>query len=116
MLNARHALVVSKSSGLRGHSFEARLNVSVVMECVACRGTDCPCILNRSPAGETNSSRLLDLLDQRASAIDGADPYPLGGEMQDLLDGKQWIEDSAIRSRELGQVRHIEMFSIPRGK
>ncbi len=54
-----------------------------------------------------------DLLDRRASGIDGADPHPLVEKMQDVLDSKQWIERSDLRVRELGQVQHVEAFIVP---
>lgn len=54
-----------------------------------------------------------DLLDRRASGIDGADPHPLVEKMQEVLDSKQWIERSDLRVRELGQVQHVEVFIVP---
>lgn len=63
---------------------------------------------------DSTRSATSDLLDRRASGLDGTDPHPLIGDMQEVLDSQQWIKRSAVRVRELGQVQHAEVFIIPR--
>ncbi|GAB3621434.1 cation diffusion facilitator family transporter [Glutamicibacter endophyticus] len=64
--------------------------------------------------GWTNTkSAVVDLLDRRATSFDGTDPHPLITAMEAQLKTYGWIEDFAIRARELGQVMHIEAFVVP---
>ena len=62
---------------------------------------------------DSTRSATSDLLDRRASGVDGTDPHPLTPEITQVLAGFDWIKESAVRARELGQVQHVEVFVVP---
>lgn len=57
---------------------------------------------------------ILDLIDQRARSHDDKDVHPLAGQVVRLLDALPWVEASAVRVRDMGQVFHVEAFVVPR--
>lgn len=59
-------------------------------------------------------SAVRDLMDQRARSTDEKDVHPLGARVVELLDALPWVSRSAVRTRDMGQVFHIEVFVIPR--
>ena len=64
--------------------------------------------------GWTNTkAATVDLLDRRATGLDGEDPHPLVNEMDDYLEAMDWVDQAAVRVRELGQVMHVEAFIVP---
>ncbi|WP_127793856.1 cation diffusion facilitator family transporter [Agromyces sp. LHK192] len=65
--------------------------------------------------GYRNSrAAVLDLIDQRARTHDDASPHPLLDRIVDRVDREPWVERSAVRMRDLGQVFHVEAFVVPR--
>ncbi|MFR0638865.1 cation diffusion facilitator family transporter [Arthrobacter sp. LS16] len=62
---------------------------------------------------DSTRSSTSDLLDSRASDLDGTDPHPLVSRIEEQLARMNWVEESAVRARELGQVQHIEVFVVP---
>lgn len=60
-------------------------------------------------------SALQDLMDRRARAVDDRRPHPLAGEILSALRALDWVDDAAIRLRDLGQVFHVEAFVRPCG-
>lgn len=65
--------------------------------------------------GYRNSrSAVLDLIDQRARTYDDEERHPLHGRIIAALDAQPWVEASAVRIRDMGQVFHIEAFVVPR--
>lgn len=57
---------------------------------------------------------VLDLMDQRAQTYDDKDPHPLASQIAQLARSRPWVEDAGVRTRDQGQVFHIETFVIPR--
>lgn len=62
---------------------------------------------------DSTRSATSDLLDRRASGVDGTDPHPLAPKITHVLAEFDWIKESAVRARELGQVQHLEVFVVP---
>lgn len=63
---------------------------------------------------DNTRSAITDLLDRRSTGLDGTDPHPLVTRIEDQMTHLDWVKESAVRSRELGQVQHIEVFVVPR--
>ncbi|GAA1521918.1 cation diffusion facilitator family transporter [Agromyces terreus] len=59
---------------------------------------------------------VLDLIDQRARRYDDAAPHPLIGRIVAELDHEPWVDRSAVRMRDMGQVFHVEAFVVPTGR
>jgi cation diffusion facilitator family transporter len=55
-----------------------------------------------------------DLLDGRPRRHDEKDVHPLVGEVHETVAGLDWIEQAAIRTRELGHVFSVEVLAVPR--
>lgn len=58
-------------------------------------------------------SAVADLMDRRARTYDDKDPHPLIQEITTYLRSLDWVEDAAVRIRDLGQVFHVEAFVKP---
>ena len=54
-----------------------------------------------------------DLLDSRATTVDGKHPHPLIDTMAELVRHEPWVDDAAVRIRDMGRVFHAES-STPR--
>lgn len=64
--------------------------------------------------GWTNTRvAVVDLLDRRSTLYDGTDPHPLQTQVEERLQGQDWVREVAVRMRELGQVLHVEAFVVP---
>ncbi len=57
-----------------------------------------------------------DLMDQRARTYDGKEPHPLASEIVETMRTLPWVSDAAVRLRDQGQVFHVEVFVVPRGR
>jgi len=57
---------------------------------------------------------VFDLMDQRAKTYDDKAPHPLAAEILQLARSRPWVEDAGVRTRDQGQVFHVEIFVIPR--
>jgi divalent metal cation (Fe/Co/Zn/Cd) transporter len=55
----------------------------------------------------------LGLLDKRATTYDEAARHPLIAEVAGALRDLPWVEDAAVRMRDLGQVFHVEAYVVP---
>lgn len=58
-------------------------------------------------------SAVRDLIDQRARTSDEKKPHPLAGTIVACVDGHPWVQRSAVRMRDMGQVFHVEVFVVP---
>lgn len=56
---------------------------------------------------------LADLMDQRALTYDDDTVHPLMDEVLGRLRTLGWVEQAAIRLRDMGQVLHLEIFVVP---
>ena len=54
------------------------------------------------------------LVDTRAWTYDGAEPHPLGGQIDDYLRTLDWVAQAQSRIRDEGHVFHIKSFVVPR--
>jgi cation diffusion facilitator family transporter len=54
-----------------------------------------------------------DLIDQRARTQDDAEPHPLIDRIARRVDELAWVDESAVRMRDMGQVFHVEVFAVP---
>jgi cation diffusion facilitator family transporter len=55
-----------------------------------------------------------DLLDGRPRRHDEKGVHPLVGEVREVVAGLDWVEQAAVRSRELGHVFCVEVLAVPR--
>jgi cation diffusion facilitator family transporter len=55
-----------------------------------------------------------DILDGRPRRDDEKGVHPLVGEVRDTVAGLDWIEEAAVRMRELGHVLAVEVLAVPR--
>ncbi|MDO5736085.1 MAG: cation transporter [Propionibacteriaceae bacterium] len=55
-----------------------------------------------------------DLLDSRATTVDGKAPHPLIGDMAAVVHRENWVETTAVRVRDMGHVFHAEVFVVPK--
>jgi divalent metal cation (Fe/Co/Zn/Cd) transporter len=55
-----------------------------------------------------------DLLDGRPQRHDEEGVHPLVGEIRDTVAELDWIEEAAVRTRELGHVFSVEVLAVPR--
>jgi cation diffusion facilitator family transporter len=55
-----------------------------------------------------------DVLDGRPRRHDASGVHPLVGEVRETVAGLDWIEEAAVRSRELGHVFSVEVLAVPR--
>jgi cation diffusion facilitator family transporter len=58
-------------------------------------------------------SALGDIMDRRPQTIDGKEPDPLPGRLQEHLRGQDWVEDAVVRVREVGRTFSAQAFVIP---
>ncbi|WP_279402183.1 hypothetical protein [Arthrobacter sp. JCM 19049] len=56
---------------------------------------------------------MVDLLDRRATSVEGEDPHPLIPEFESRLKSMGWVDQVGVRVRELGAVLHAEAFVVP---
>lgn len=64
--------------------------------------------------GITNvGTAITDLADSRARTIDGRDPHPLLGKVEDHARSLDWVEQAGARIRDEGHVFHTELFVVP---
>jgi len=57
---------------------------------------------------------ILDLIDQRARTQDDSGAHPLIGRIVQRLEELPWVDEAAVRMRDMGQVFHVEAFVVPR--
>jgi divalent metal cation (Fe/Co/Zn/Cd) transporter len=55
-----------------------------------------------------------DVLDGRPRRHDEKGVHPLVGEVREVVAGLDWVEQAAVRSRELGHVFCVEVLAVPR--
>lgn len=53
------------------------------------------------------------LMDARAETVEGDDPHPLVGDIEDSLRTWGWVRDARARVRDQGHVFHVEAFVVP---
>lgn len=58
---------------------------------------------------------ITDLMDTRATTYDDAEPHPVIRQLEELVDGLRWVDESGARVRDEGHVLHAEVFVVPRG-
>ena len=63
---------------------------------------------------KNTKAAVLDLMDTRATTYDQKNAHPLIGDINELLGSLAWVESSAVRMRDQGQVFHVEAYVIPR--
>lgn len=63
---------------------------------------------------KNSRSAILDLMDQRARTHDDSEVTPLADQIVDYLQELPWVEEAAVRVRDLGHVFHVEAFVRPR--
>ena len=59
-------------------------------------------------------SAVAALMDARATTVDGSEPHPLGGAIDETLRGLEWVGSAASRVRDQGHVFHVEAFVVAR--
>lgn len=59
---------------------------------------------------------LRDLLDERARTFDDAQTHPLVGEVLAAMRRQRWVQEVGVRMRDQGQIFHVEIFVVPRGR
>lgn len=57
-----------------------------------------------------------DLLDEQARTHDDSAPHPLAEQILKTMRRYRWLREVGIRVRDQGQVFHVEVFIVPRGK
>jgi cation diffusion facilitator family transporter len=55
-----------------------------------------------------------DILDGRPRSDDEKEVHPLVGEVRDTVAALDWVEEAAVRMRELGHVLAVEVLAVPR--
>jgi cation diffusion facilitator family transporter len=58
-------------------------------------------------------SSILDLTDLRATTYDNKKPHPVIQEVEDYLQGLDWVGEAGVRARDEGHVFHVECFVVP---
>lgn len=61
----------------------------------------------------STKAAVVDLLDRRATSVEGEDPHPLIPEFESRLKSMGWVDQVGVRVRELGAVLHAEAFVVP---
>lgn len=64
--------------------------------------------------GQNLRDSVRDLLDARATTVDGKHSHPLIATMTDMVQQESWVSDTAVRIRDLGHVFHTEVFVVPK--
>lgn len=59
-------------------------------------------------------SAITDLIDRRARSYDDKRVHTLAADIVAYLEALPWVTDAAVRTRDMGQVFHIEAFVVPR--
>lgn len=54
------------------------------------------------------------LLDARATPIDSQEPHPAIEKLRETALHERWVEEAAVRMRDMGHVFHSEVFVVPR--
>ncbi|PTT66542.1 cation diffusion facilitator family transporter [Arthrobacter sp. HMWF013] len=55
------------------------------------------------------------LMDKRARTYDDAEPHPVGRQLDEYLQGLDWVDTAQSRIRDEGHVFHVESFIVPAG-
>lgn len=55
-----------------------------------------------------------DLLDSRATTVDGKSPHPVIDAMAATAQHEAWVEQAGVRIRDMGHVFHAEVFVVPK--
>jgi divalent metal cation (Fe/Co/Zn/Cd) transporter len=55
-----------------------------------------------------------DVLDGRPRRHDASGVHPLVGEVREIVERLDWVEEAAVRTRELGHVFSVEVLAVPR--
>ena len=56
---------------------------------------------------------VLDLMDEQARTYDGKRPHPLAGQLNSLVDARQWVARVGCRVRDQGHELQAEVFVVP---
>ncbi len=64
--------------------------------------------------GQNLRDSIRDLLDSRATTVDGKHPHPLIAMMTAMAHREPWVADTAVRIRDMGHVFHAEVFVVPK--
>lgn len=64
--------------------------------------------------GSNLRDSVTDLLDSRATTVDGKESHPLIQAMTEIVSQESWVAHTAVRMRDMGHVFHTEVFVVPK--